>query len=239
MAVRESLKLLQLPSGAEIDVRVRRSGRARSILLQVGNLDGAVELVVPNAAKISEAWEFAQTKTGWLQDRLVGVRQPVPFADGVRFPFLGQDLRIRRLDGRYAPIQHIDDELLVTTTPDRLPARINRWLRAQAKNEIIKCVGRKTDLLGRSCKKITIRDQQTRWGSCSGTGNLNFSWRLILAPDHVLDYVVAHEVAHLAEMNHGKRFWAHVADLCDDPATARAWLRMHGMDLHRYGRLLI
>ncbi len=236
MTVRKSLKLLQLPDGMEIDVRVRRSGRARSILLQIGNLDGAVELVVPNAARISEAWEFAQTKTEWLQNRLVGIRRPVPFADGATFPFLGSELRIRRLEGRYAPIRRIDGELLVTTTTDRLPARIHRWLRAQASDEIKWRVADKAGLLGHPCKRITIRDQHTRWGSCSGSGNLNFSWRLILAPENVLDYVVAHEVAHLAEMNHGKRFWNHVADLCDDPASARAWLRNHGMDLHRYGR---
>lgn len=236
MTTRDSLKLLRLPDGAEIDVLVRHSGRARSILLQVGNLDGAVELVVPHAAKISEAWEFAQTKAGWLQNRLVGIRGPIPFADGMRFPFIGREILIRRIDGRYAPIRLADDELLVTTTPDRLPARIQRWLRARAGKEIEWRVTEKTGLLGRKCKRITIRDQQTRWGSCSGNGNLNFSWRLILAPEHVLDYVVAHEVAHLAEMNHGKRFWAHVADLCDDPGKARAWLRANGMDLHRYGR---
>jgi predicted metal-dependent hydrolase len=232
----KSLKVMQLPDGAEIDVLVRRSRRAKSILLQVGNLDGAVELVVPHAARLAEAWEFAQTKTEWLQNRLIDVRRPVPFADGAKFPFLGREIVIRRLDGRYTPIHRSDDELLVTTAPERLPARIQRWLRAQAGEQIKWRVAEKTNQLGRPCKRISIRDQQTRWGSCSASGNLNFSWRLILAPEHVLDYVVAHEVAHLAEMNHGKRFWAHVADLCDDPGTARAWLRTNGMDLHRYGR---
>lgn len=236
MTANGTLKLLQLPDGAEIDVLVRRSGRARSILLQIANLDGAVELVVPNAAKFSEAWEFAQSKTKWLQNRLVGIRRPIAFADGAGFPFQGREILIRRIDGRYAPIRRTDDELLVTTTPERLPARVRRWLRAQASDKIKSRVAEKTGRLGHACKRITIRDQQTRWGSCSGSGNLNFSWRLILAPENVLDYVVAHEVAHLAEMNHGKRFWAHVADLCDDPGAARAWLRTHGMDLHRYGR---
>lgn len=236
MTANRYLNVLQLPDGAEIDVLVRRSRRARSILLQVGNLDGAVELVVPYAAGMAEAWKFAQTKTEWLQNRLVGVRRPAPFTDGAGFPFLGREIVIRRLDGRYAPIRRMDDELLVTTTPDRLPARIQRWLRAQASEQIKWRVAEKADHLGRPFKRISIRDQQTRWGSCSASGNLNFSWRLILAPEHVLDYVVAHEVAHLAEMNHGKRFWAQVADLCDDPGEARAWLRTHGMDLHRYGR---
>ncbi len=227
---------MRLPDGDEIDILVRRSGRARSILLQVGNLDGTVELVVPNAATISDAWEFAQTKTEWLQNRLVGVRRPIPFTDGGTFPYLGQEIRIRRIDGRYAPIRKAADELLVTTKPDRLDARVRRWLRARAGDEIERRVIAKTEQLGKTCRRITIRDQKTRWGSCSGNGGLNFSWRLILAPELVMDYVIAHEVAHLAEMNHGKKFWAHVADLCDDTATARAWLKSNGMELHRYGR---
>jgi predicted metal-dependent hydrolase len=236
LATGGSLDVLQLPDGAEIDVLVRRSARARSILLQVGNLDGAVELVLPHAATRSEAWEFAKSKAAWLQRRLVGIRRPIPFADGASFPLLGQALRIRRLDGRYAPIRRRDDELLVTAAADRLASRVTRWLRAQAAREIEWRVAEKTRLLGRPNRRITIRDQRTRWGSCSGDGNLNFSWRLILAPETVLDYVVAHEVAHLAEMNHGRRFWAQVATLCGDPDSARAWLRTNGMELHRYGR---
>jgi hypothetical protein len=90
--------------------------------------------------------------------------------------------------------------------------------------------------LGRSPARITMRDTRSRWGSCSRAGNLNFSWRLVMAPENVLNYVVAHEVSHLRELNHSARFWALVDTLCPDVSDARGWLRKHGAELHRYGR---
>lgn len=232
----ESLNALRLPDGAEVDVLVRRSKRARWILLQVGNLDGAVELVLPEEADLAEGWEFAESRVGWVQKRLGRVIAPVPFADGNRVPLLGEPLRIRRLDDGPGRIQRVGPDLLVGAAPDRLAMRVQRWMRAQAVREIRWRVEDKAARLGRRRGRVTIRDQQTRWGSCSDTGNLNFSWRLVMAPPPVLDLVVAHEVAHLAEMNHGPRFWAHVARLCDDVDGPRKWLRRNAMELHRYGR---
>lgn len=230
------LNVLTLPDGSEIDVLVRRSRRARWILLQVGNLDGAVELVLPETAEMSEGWEFIRSRTHWVQKRLDRVRRPIPFTDGVEVPLLGRPIRIRRIDGRTAPIRFQDNELLVTVPLERLAPRVMRWMRDRAAREIRWRVTEKSAALGKTCRRVTIRDQQTRWGSCSASGSLNFSWRLVMAPEAVLDYVVAHEVAHLAEMNHGRRFWAHVATLCEDPNSARAWLRRNAMELHRYGR---
>ena len=89
--------------------------------------------------------------------------------------------------------------------------------------------------LGVRARRITLRDQKSRWGSCSSAGQLSFSWRLVLAPPFVLDYVAAHEVAHLAEMNHGPRFWRLVAKTLPAFEEAKVWLRIHGMDLYRYG----
>ncbi len=230
------LNVLTLPDGAEIDVLIRRSKRARSILLKVDNLDGAVELVLPETAEMSEGWEFVRSRSHWVQTRIERVRRPIPFADGAEVPLLGRPIRIRRIDGRTAPIRFHDDELLVTVPPERLTSRVTRWMRERAAREIKWRVTEKAARLGKTCRRVTIRDQQTRWGSCSSGGRLNFSWRLVMAPEPVLDYVVAHEVAHLAEMNHGRRFWAHVATLCEDPKSSRAWLRRNAMELHRYGR---
>jgi predicted metal-dependent hydrolase len=89
--------------------------------------------------------------------------------------------------------------------------------------------------LGARVKRVSVRDQSSRWGSCSTTGVLSFSWRLILAPNMVLNYLAAHEVAHLVEMNHSPRFWQLVQDLCPDHERAKVWLDVHGADLHRYG----
>jgi predicted metal-dependent hydrolase len=115
------------------------------------------------------------------------------------------------------------------------PNRLTRWLFDEARSDLDKSVGHHARLLSLKAKRIAIRDQTSRWGSCSTTGALSFSWRLILAPSHVLEYVAAHEVAHLAEMNHGPKFWALVTKIRPDFETAKQWLQVRGPDLHRYG----
>ena len=105
----------------------------------------------------------------------------------------------------------------------------------QARTDLDACVSRHSKTLGVKARSISLRDQTSRWGSCTAGGLLSFSWRLIMAPAHVLDYVAAHEVAHLVEMNHGPRFWKHVARCMPRLEEAKRWLRSHGADLHRYG----
>ncbi len=228
-------RTLALPGGGDVELIVRRSARARRILLQVGQVDGAVELVLPRGVAMGEALEFADRKAAWVERRLDLVLPPVPFVDGAEVPFRGAPLRIRRIDEPGIGARRIDGELLVPGREDTLPGRVRRWYRDAARRDIVGRASDKALRLGRRCGRITGRDQRTRWGSCSRDGNLNFSWRLILAPEAVLDYVVAHEVAHLAEMNHGTRFWSHVRRLCAEPDAARAWLRSRGAALHRFG----
>jgi predicted metal-dependent hydrolase len=115
------------------------------------------------------------------------------------------------------------------------PRRLADWLRAEAKADLVKRVEHHGAALGCSPKRISVRDQSTRWGSCSTSGTLCFSWRLIFAPSFVLDYVAAHEVAHLREMNHSQRFWRLVRQTVPDMQRARAWLKQNGAELHRFG----
>ena len=230
----QTLKL-SLPSGTDVDLVVRRSTRAQRILLQVGQIDGGVELVVPHRATFKEALSFAEEKAEWVERRLDLVLPRVLFADGVDVPYKGDPVRIRRTGHSGTAVTCADGELLVPGREDTVSGRVRRWFREQARREIVHRASEKAERLGRQRGRITVRDQRTRWGSCSANGNLNFSWRLILAPETVLDYVVAHEVAHLAEMNHGPRFWAHVGRLCAEPEGSRAWLRARGASLHRFG----
>jgi predicted metal-dependent hydrolase len=228
--------MLGLPDGREVPLKMRHSQRARRILLHVGVYDGTVELVLPPGASPREGLGFARTQTGWVARQLARIGESVPFADGTVFPLLDSTVTIRRLDTRSALPVLQDGELLVGGRDDTLPARVGRWLRARALEEIKPRAHEMGAEIGRPPIRISVRDTRSRWGSCSRAGNLNFSWRLVMAPEQVLNYVVAHEVAHLRELNHGDRFWALVATLCPDVAQARGWLRAHGADLHRYGR---
>lgn len=227
---------VRLADGTEVPVSVRRSARARRILLHVGAYDGQVELVLPPGCPPDEGLSFARSQTRWLAGQLARVGGAVPFADGAYFPLLGERIAIRRVAGASAVPALDGRELIVGGRPDTVAGRIRRWLRGQALAEIEPRARATALRVGRTPSRIAVRDTRSRWGSCSRAGNLNFSWRLVMAPEHVLDYVVAHEVAHLRELNHSDRFWAVVAELCPDHKVARRWLKTQGADLHRYGR---
>lgn len=228
--------ILALPDGNGVSVNIRHSTRARRILLHVGVYDGKVELVLPPGASRREGLGFARTQAGWIAGQLAKIGGGVPFADGSNFPLLDETITIRRHDSRSALPILKDGELLVGGRDDTLPSRVKRWVRARALDEIKPRAHRMGVEIGKSPARISMRDTRSRWGSCSRTGNLNFSWRLVMAPEFVLNYVVAHEVAHLRELNHSDRFWAVVDSICDDVPRARRWLRKNGADLHRYGR---
>ena len=116
--------------------------------------------------------------------------------------------------------------------PKFLPRKVGDFLKRQAKQDLSKAVSHYSNELGVKAKSITIRDTTSRWGSCSSTGALNFSWRIVLAPPEVLQYLAAHEVAHLREMNHSNRFWKLVEDVCPDMNAQKSWLKIHGSKLH-------
>ena len=126
-------------------------------------------------------------------------------------------------------------QILVSGETDHAPRRFSDWLRGEVRRDIAACVAKHAQILGCNPKRIAVRDQATRWGSCSTSGTLSFSWRLIFAPPFVLDYVAAHEVAHMREMNHGPRFWRLVKDAVPYTQKARIWLKSQGAELHRFG----
>jgi predicted metal-dependent hydrolase len=228
--------ILKLPDESSVPVNIRSSARARRILLHVGVYDGKVEIVLPPGASRYEGLGFARTQTGWIVGQLGKIGGGVPFDDGSRFPLLGEKITIRRNDNRSAIPILIERELLVGGRDDTLSDRVKRWIRARALDEIQPRAHFMGSEIGRYPARITMRDTRSRWGSCSRAGNLNFSWRLVMAPEYVLNYVIAHEVAHLRELNHSDRFWAVVNSIYDDVPRARSWLRKNGAVLHRYGR---
>jgi len=241
MAASERNQTLCL-DGREFRLRLRRSARARRISLSVDVRRGVV-LVVPACASTTNALAFARGKAAWIRDRLDALPPRVPFAEGAKVPLLGVPYTVRLccqrdlfdgLDAR-AGVAVRRRSLFVSATPDEAADRLGVWLRARARQEIGTRVRRLAARGGRRATRLTVRDPRSRWGSCSARGALSFSWRLVLAPEPVLDYVIAHEVAHLAEMNHGSRFWALVHRLSGDAGPPRAWLRQNGEHLHAYG----
>jgi len=229
--------------GLPAPVEVRRHPTARRMTLRVARTRHAVIMTVPLQCNLADADSFLHTHLDWVRRHLRAVPQPVELAHGESIPFRGVVHRIVFTGERRAEFQVRCEtaasgppRLVVAGTREGAPRRLATWLTQQATEDLDKRVQFHAARLGVRPKRIVLRDQSSRWGSCSTTRVLSFSWRLVLAPPQVLDYVAAHEVAHLAQMNHGPKFWALVAKTMPQMAEARAWLRVYGMDLHRYQR---
>ena len=212
-------------------VILRRSGRARRISLRISRLDGRVTLTVPARTPEAEALAFARTKETWIRGHLGARPVDVTIAAGAVIPVEGVPCRIVPVPGRRVLLRGVE-----LGVPQRLPvaSRLQSWLRELARDRLVAASDRYADALGRSYSRLSLRDTRSRWGSCSSAGALMYSWRLVLAPPRILQYVAAHEVAHLAEMNHSDAFWTTVERLYGPYADSRRWLRTEGVGLHRY-----
>ncbi|MCC1494587.1 M48 family metallopeptidase [Cognatishimia sp. F0-27] len=220
---------IRLPGNPPIDVSLRRSARARRLSLRLSQLDGRVTLTLPRAVSEAEGLAFLSDKESWLRTHLDKRAASVTVSEGAVIPVEGRACRVVSTAGRRV---RLEGDLL--HVPGPMGPRLQGWLRTLARDRLASASDRYAARLGRPYSKLTLRDTRSRWGSCTAAGGLMYSWRLILAPPDVLDYVAAHEVAHLAEMNHSPAFWATVQRLYGDWQTPRAWLRREGAGLHRY-----
>ncbi|MEQ8602846.1 MAG: SprT family zinc-dependent metalloprotease [Marivibrio sp.] len=233
------MRLIDL-AGREIPVILRRHDRARRISLRIdGRRDAAVLTLPPRAAE-REAVAFLMQHRDWVLAQLDALPPRIAFADGAVVPLLGRERRIRHdptSRGRGGVFLDGPDEreLVVAGESAHLPRRVTDFMKREARAAIKPLARDKAAALGVRMGRIVLRDQRSRWGSCTASGDLNFSWRLIYCPPEILDYVVAHEVAHLRHMDHSPAFWATVAEIAPSPKQSRAWLREHGARLHRIG----
>jgi predicted metal-dependent hydrolase len=218
-----------------VEIAVRRSRRARNIALRIDPAKPAPELVLPPGVGETEGFDFVRSRSRWLLDRLAALPPRVPFHPGATLPLRGEPHRIAHAPEGRRGVWAEDGEIFVSGRVEHLPRRLHDWLRREARSTLVPCVHDKATRLGREPGRIAVRDQKSRWGSCAANGNLSFNWRLILAPDWVLDYVVAHEVGHLAVPNHSAAFWATVGRLSPHVDSGCAWLRRNGDRLFRYG----
>ena len=232
----KSTHILDLPGGREVLLNLRRSAKARHILIKINDANGKVELVLPRRAAIRDGLTFANERAGWIEKQLSALPAPVPFQAGTVLQLMGEPLLLARRQGGAKRLRRIGGLLEVPGEDAQFAGHVQCWLVAEARREIGERAESLAARIGRPVHHVAIRDTATRWGSCSAAGNLSFSWRLILAPPRVLNYVVAHEVAHLNEMNHSASFWHLVTELVGDPSCERLWLRRNGSQLKRYGR---
>ncbi len=220
--------------GRDVPVSVRRSARARRIGLTIDPM-GGVELVVPRRVAMADAERFLESEAEWVLAKLAAMPPRVPFAHDAAIPVLGRERRIVHMPLFPPEVRDEGEELVVGGPRDDIAVTVTAWLTALARDVLGGEARAKAATLDLTVAGVTVRDQRTRWGSCSVRGRLSLSWRLVLAPPDVRDYVVSHEVAHLKELNHGPNFWALVEWLCPGHARPRRWLRDNAKILQRYG----
>ena len=215
-------------------LRLRVSTRAKRLALRLDPRSGDIILVMPKRASMKKALAFAHEYRDWINKHAANKPDITRLEDGVTITVLGQEKKICvTIDSlcKRTTIKMTDHQIIVHTNKDDPSGRILRFLKTIAKTEISKIALEKSTRIKRPLKNIQIRDTTSRWGSCSADGTLSFSWRLILAPPAAMDYVIAHEVAHLVHMNHKTRFWALCEKLSIDFKAGHRWMRTHGQSL--------
>jgi predicted metal-dependent hydrolase len=226
-----------LYDGGAVPLKIRAHPRARRIALKIDHAGDAVEMVLPRRCSRGEALRFLEASRGWIDARLAQLPPRIVFVHGAQVPVRDLPHRIRAMGTMRGkgPAWIEEGELRIAGDPAFLARRTRDFLRALAKSELAARAEKMATLVERKVRHVTVRDTVSRWGSCAKGGNLSFSWRLIFAPEAVIDYVVAHEVAHLVEMNHGPRFWRIVEKLHPGAKAERLWLNRNRLRLMRIG----
>lgn len=228
---------LTIAHGADtLAVTFVRNARARRASLRVDPANRRIVLTAPLRMARGTAVGFAEAQAGWIATRLRRLPERRPFCDGAEIPVFGVPHVIRHRTDRRGTVWREDGQIHVAGGIDHLPRRLRDWLVAELRARLVPLVHAKAARVERPVKRITVRDSRSRWGSCGPDAAMSFSWRLVFAPPEVLDYLVAHEVAHLVHLNHSPRFWALARALCDGPIEGpQAWLKKNGEVLLQYG----
>lgn len=219
-------------------VEIKRSKRARRLALRLDAAARKVNLVVPQGVSLPRARRFAEEHAGWIAAKIAALPSPIPLAHGQLVPVLGQERRIsisydRAL--RKTDIILKNNDILVFTNKEDPASRIVRFLKNLALEELSALSHEKAHRIGEKVTGVAVRENKSRWGSCSIDGRLCYSWRLVFAPYDTLDYLAAHEVAHLRHHDHSKAFWSLCKTLSRDYHSGKSWIRKNSQELLRYG----
>ena len=232
---------LIVPHGeSRFRVALKRRAASQRLTLRVSTATGEITLSMPTRVDIVAAERFALSHGGWIAARLAKRPVNVSFTPGSMVPLRDVPHRIVHWSNVRSSTRALHDKdgqpiIAVAGELAHVPRRVTDFLKAECRRDLEAAVSQHTQNLGLPARKLVLRDTTSRWGSCSSKGHLSFSWRLILAPALVLDYLAAHEVAHLKEMNHSHRFWAVTHKLFPRTEEAEKWLKKNGPSLHRYG----
>lgn len=223
--------------GRHVPITIKENQRATRITLRIEPGGKALKLTIPYGLHHAQVDMFLDRHQGWLETKFAKFSAPTGMSDGASISIRGTLHTIRHTGSMRGVTQIARDEdgqpvLKVSGLPEHTGRRIATFLKKEARADLERLVAIHAKTVGRTVRSISMKDTRSRWGSCSHEGNLSFSWRIVMAPESVIDYLAAHEVAHLKEMNHGPKFWALCQKLCPEMDKAKAWLKQNGSQLH-------
>jgi len=236
-SVKPTSYFIELTIGATVEslpVIIRKHPKSKRMVIRYHPIQHHVALTLPRYVTIKQGLHFVSEKREWLAEQIQDKPRHVPFTDGQTIPVLGKKYMLQHVGGR-GVVRIEEDCIIVPGDIEFMARRVLEWLKRLARETITAIAQAKAKIIGKDVKKISLRDTSSRWGSCSHDGNLSFSWRLVLAPREILDYVTCHEVAHLRHHDHSPAFWTLVHLLFPDHHNAKQWLKAHGGELYMYG----
>ncbi len=223
-------------AGEARSILLRRTAKTQRYTLRLKPNTRELVVTMPPRGTHTAVRSFLNRHEGWLETRLNRLPEQIAFINGAIIPFKGElHLIHHESDIKGTVWLEVPNKLVVAGKIEHISRRITDFLKKQAKLELTEATHKYATHLNVSITRITIKDTTSRWGSCSSKGAIAYSWRIIMAPPYVLDYLAAHEVAHRREMNHSARFWKLLRDMCAETDRAEVWLKKHGRSLHDYG----
>lgn len=227
-------KTFDIAKEAGFDLKVVVSKQARKLSLRIDAKKKVPVLTVPRFCNKKQAVEFVQGQKPWIDFQLGRLPYQRQFADGDKISFNGFNVEIKHCAGARSGVQLKDNKILVSGDKEFLSRRVRDFIKEQAQKILHERSVEKAMRIGKKINRVVIKDTRSRWGSCSSLQNINYNWRIMLAPDKVIDYLVAHEVSHLAHQDHSDDFWNCVNTLAEDMTFGRNWLKKHGGELNEY-----
>ena len=227
-------KTYNLEQEFDFPLKVNKSARAKKLTLRIDSKERIVVLTLPRYCSQKKAFEFIKNHEEWVKTTLQKLPERRLFFNGEKISLFGKEIKIQHAPERRLGVKLEGETLLVSGEKEFLHRRIKDYIKKKAKDEFYKRSKKYAQKLGEEIHDITIKDTKSRWGSCSSLNNLNYNWRISLAPEFVINYLIVHEVAHLKHQNHSNSFWQCVERLCPDYEQGERWLKEHGKELYGY-----
>lgn len=227
-------KTFDLSRHLDFELRVVQSARAKRLTLRIDEQERVPVLTVPRRCSEKRALEFVESHRDWITNMLARIPQSKKITDASQISFFGQLLTVCHQPEQRAGVYIEDGKIIVCGNKEFIHRRLIDFLKKQAHDRLYELSTAKARVIGCQVNSVCIKDTKSRWGSCSSKSNINYNWRIVLAPAYVINYLVSHEVAHLAHQDHSSAFWDCVAKLCPDYKEGRQWLKIKGRELYQY-----